>query len=129
MEEGMEIAVLIESGAYAAVGGLLIGFWHDIKGKELPDFEEIQPGQTQPKRVQSRSNLSERGAFVLACAVLSGFVGTMIGLYYLGFMELESVPNRYARAFIALGSGFLMPKILEYTESLSISKLIKRFIK
>ena len=70
--------------------------------------------------------MSERGAFVLACTLLSGFLGLLIGLYYLGFAQ-ESTPNIYGQVFISLLTGFLMPNILEYSESLSISKLVNRF--
>lgn len=127
----MEIAIIAQSGLFAAVGGILIGLWHDIKDSKLPAYEttESSDAEKKKKKKQTRANLHERGAFVFACAILSGFIGAMIGLYYLGFMDDESLPNVYGRAFIAFGSGFLMPKIFEHTESLSISKLINKFFK
>lgn len=127
MSEEMEIAILFNSAAFSAVGGLLLGLWHDIKGKKMPEFETTSDPEKEPKRVQTKANTHERTAFVFACMILSGALGAMIGLYYLGFMAQESIPNAYGRAFISLGAGFLMPKIFEYTDSLAISNLARRF--
>ena len=126
MSNELEIALLINNTGASAVGGALIGIWHDIKGKRLPEFRTTDnPDNDQPRR-QARDNISERGAFVMACTLLSGFLGLLIGLYYLGFAQ-ESTPNIYGQVFISLLTGFLMPNILEYSESLSISKLVNRF--
>lgn len=127
MEKMLEIAIIVDSGLLAAVGGILLGAWQDIKGKQLPKFETTGNPQNDVKPVQKKGNIHERGAFVIVCAILSGAVGTMIGLFYFGFMAEGAIPNAYGRAFISLGAGFLMPRLLEYTESLSISKLVKRF--
>ncbi|HGS4592171.1 TPA: hypothetical protein ACMDWJ_003484 [Vibrio cholerae] len=122
----LEIALLINNAGASAVGGALIGVWHDIKGKRLPEFRTVDNPENDPPRRQARSNISERGAFVMACTLLSSFVGLLIGLYYLGFAK-ESTPNIYGQIFIALLAGFLMPKLLEHSEKMSISKLISRF--
>jgi hypothetical protein len=122
MTEQMEIAILINSSAFSFSAGLLIGFWHDIKDQKMPRISAAGGDKRQ-----SKQNFYERMAFAFTCAILSGFVGAMIGLYYLGFMTDLTMPNAYGRAFISLGAGFLMPKIFEHTDSLSISKLIGKF--
>jgi cytochrome c biogenesis protein ResB len=127
MVEALEIAIIVDSGLLGSVGGILLGVWQDIKGKQLPKFETSDNPQDDVKPVQKKGNIHERGAFVIGCAILSGAVGAMIGLFYLGFMAEETIPNAYGRAFISLGAGFLMPRLLEHSESLSISNLVKRF--
>jgi hypothetical protein len=119
---------LVWSTFYSALGGILIGVSHDIKGKKLPTFEVENKSNKQEGMVQTKKNLQERGAYLGACTILSGVIGFMIGLYYLGFLSEENIPNIYQRIFIGISAGFLMPKILEYTESLSLSKLVKRIL-
>ena len=123
----MDLYILLTSTGYACFGGALIGYWHDIKGKKLPEFEVTLRPDQDVEPVQTKSNRRERLWFVFACTLLSGVIGLMIGLYYLGFMDIEELPNGYARAFISILAGFLTPKVLEYSDSLSISKLIDRF--
>ncbi|MFY0670166.1 MAG: hypothetical protein JXQ95_19195 [Alteromonas stellipolaris] len=127
MAQEAEIIILVQSGGFAAIGGLMLGLWQDIKGKQLPAFETTESPATDKKAVQKKQNVRARAAFVFTCSVLSAVLGLMIALYYLGFMATESIPNAYGRAFISIGAGFLMPKILEHTESLSISKLTSRY--
>lgn len=119
---------LIWSVFYSALGGILIGAWHDIKGINFTKFEMDSNSDKQKVMVQTKDNSRERGAFIGACSLLSGVIGLMIGLYFLGFLAEEDIPNIYQRMFIGISAGFLMPKILEYTDSLSISKLVKRIL-
>jgi hypothetical protein len=103
---------LIWSAFYSTIGGILIGISHDIKGKTLPAFEVESKQNRQEGMVQTKRNTHERGFFIFACALLSGVIGFMIGLYFLGFMAKEDLPNIYQLIFIGISEGFLIPKIL-----------------
>ncbi|WP_156879038.1 hypothetical protein [Oceanobacter kriegii] len=121
MNETLIFSILLSS-----IGSVMICIWHETKGRELPSIEWVEKDVDPPQMKASETSQKDRIWFITSCLILGGFIGAIVGCYFLGF-HTDRPFNNYAVSCVAMTAGFLMPNILIYLENLKIERLSQRY--
>jgi hypothetical protein len=117
MEIHEPTGVFLYTVFFSMMASYVIPILQHIKGREAPQLEYLKAGEKDAPIKFTKKSLRERYWYILCCAFIGFFVGTLLSLYWLGY---DKTPNIYQQMFWALSLGFLSPQILMHAQKYRI---------